>query len=62
MLDSKLRGINTKKAFTIFADLTIKYATELFDETVAEVVKKAWTTVKVIKVAAPDKSVPRPML
>jgi hypothetical protein len=62
MLDPELRDINTKKAFTIFADLTIKYATELFDEAVADVIKKAWTTVKVFKSAAPDKNVPRPML
>lgn len=53
--DESLRGINTSKAFTIFADLTVKYAKSLFDEDTAAKVKQAWTDVKVYKgTAAPE--------
>lgn len=62
MLDPKLRGVNTKKAFTVFADLTVKHAADLFDQSVADVVKEAWTTVKLYQSNVPDKSVPRPKL
>jgi hypothetical protein len=47
MSDPTLRDIDTQMAFTIFADLTCKYALELFEEEVALTVKKAWNKVKV---------------
>ena len=62
MLDPKLPGVNTKKAFTVFADLTVKYAADMFDQSVVDVVKKAWTTVKLYKSTVPEKVVPRPKL
>jgi len=49
LTDPSLKGIDTKNAFKIFADLTAKYALSLFDQNTADVVKKAWTDVKVYK-------------
>lgn len=50
--DPELKVIDTKTAFTVFADLTTKYALELFDQEVQTVVKAAWVKVKVYRTAA----------
>lgn len=55
LLDPKLKGVNTKKAFTIFADLTIKHALDLYDEETQAVVQEAWETVKVLKASTKPK-------
>ncbi len=47
--DESLRGIDTSTAFTVFADLTVKYAGSLFDADAQAKIKKAWTDVKVYK-------------
>ena len=63
--DPSLRGINTKLAFNIFADLTVKYALSMFDQKVADVVKNAWVRVKVYRTASSamdDAIIPRPRL
>lgn len=52
--DPEMKGIDTQTAFKVFADLTTKYALELFDEDVQAVVKAAWTKVKVYRTAALD--------
>ncbi|KAK6585165.1 hypothetical protein PZA11_001892 [Diplocarpon coronariae] len=51
--DQSLVGIDTRKAFAIFADLTVQHATTLFDAGVAEKVKEAWTDVKVYEARQP---------
>jgi Zn-dependent metalloprotease len=53
LTDKSLKGINTKTAFKIFADLTVKYALTLFDEETEAVVAKAWADVKVYKAITP---------
>ncbi|EHK96529.1 putative protease prtS [Glarea lozoyensis 74030] len=46
--DESLIGVDTKAAFKVFADLTVKYAKSLFDADVEKKVKDAWVTVKVL--------------
>lgn len=60
--DPSLRGINTKLAFNIFADLTVKYATSMFDKDVAAIIKAAWTKVKVYRSASLEIDAPRARL
>lgn len=57
LCDEKLQGVDTTKAFTVFADLTVGYAGSLFDEDTQAKVKKAWVDVKVLKA---DAKVPAP--
>ncbi|RAL65476.1 hypothetical protein DID88_001042 [Monilinia fructigena] len=47
LTDRDLEGISTRKAFKIFADLTVKHAGALFDEDTQEKVRQAWIDVKV---------------
>jgi Zn-dependent metalloprotease len=46
--DETLIGVDSKEAFKVFADLTVKYAKSLFDKDTESKVKEAWTTVKVL--------------
>ncbi|TVY64170.1 Protease PrtS [Lachnellula suecica] len=54
LMDDGLKNIDTSAAFTIFADLTVKYAGSLFDDDAVAVMKKVWTDVKVYKAGAGD--------
>jgi len=47
--DESLIGVDTKGAFEVFANLTVKYAKSLFDGEVEKKVRDAWVTVKVLK-------------
>lgn len=46
--DPSIKGIDTKGAFKVFADLTVKYAGSMFDADTQAKVKKAWVDVKVL--------------
>lgn len=47
LTDDGLKDVDPKKAFTVFADLTVKHATREFGAETAEKVRQAWTDVKV---------------
>lgn len=48
LTDPALKGVDTKNAFKVFADLTITHAQAIGGDAAATAVKKAWTTVKVL--------------
>ncbi|KAM3072505.1 hypothetical protein ACMFMG_009303 [Clarireedia jacksonii] len=48
LTDKSLKGVDTKKTFGVFAELTVKHAGSLFDEETKEKVRQAWVDVKVL--------------
>ncbi|PQE26745.1 hypothetical protein CJF31_00003434 [Rutstroemia sp. NJR-2017a BVV2] len=48
LTDKSLKGVDTKKTFGVFAELTVKHAGSLFDEDTQKKVRQAWIDVKVL--------------